>query len=358
MALRSLPQGGPHTLAQGTDGSLVILWLGAPPPRRPEHPGLPQLLDRGLLDGMPAWLESRPSGARLDQLQDRLHAADAALVVIGVCQALQTLHQSGLHHGALREEEIVIDGQGQPVLVGGGRLQAGSKGSDGEAMVALLRRIWPSDHPLPPVEEGRPLSETLSDWLATEYPAADRARLASLSQSWTPGPPGEPLPWQSTGFDEVGLDLGPDRSGHGGLLDFWSTGRSKSGAHTAAVEGTLPEKDLREVPGRGALLARLLAPPRSSLDPERFGDKQGVPLQALKAVLAEEPLDPVPACEGPRMGTILPPVNPGAPDKDATTLTSMMPIREEVSGRMLVLFGGVALALAMGALALVLALIN
>jgi hypothetical protein len=58
------------------------------------------------------------------------------------------------------------------------------------------------------------------------------------------------------------------------------------------------------------------------------------------------------------MGTLLPPVHTEAPQRDRTSLASMIPIREEVSGRMLVLFGGVALALAMGALALVIALLN
>ena len=348
----------PHTLAQRAEGGLVILWTGSPPPQRPDHPGLSPVLDRGLLDGLSAWLESRPPGPTLDQMAPQLHPADLAQVLIDVDRALAALHQAGLHHGALSASEVVVGPKGQPVLLGAGRFQAGSKGRDLQALTRLLRETWPAAHPSPKLSRQSSLGRALADWLGTEYPAADRTRLAELSQSWTPGPLGEPLPWQSTGFDEVGLDLGPDHPSSGGLLDFWSTGRSRSGAHTAAVEGTLSERDLREVPGRGALLARLLAPPRSTLDPERFGDKQGQPLQALKAVLAEEPLDPVPACEGPRMGTLLPPVHTEAPQRDRTSLASRMPIREEVSGRMLVLFGGVALALAMGALALVIALLN
>lgn len=359
--LLALSDPGPHTLAQAAEGGLVMLWTGAPPPRRPEHPGLTGVLDRGLLDGLPAWLEARPSGPALDQLAPKLHAADLALVLIEVDHALQALHQTGLHHGSLEANQVVVGPDGKPVLMGAGRFQAGSKDRDLQALTRLLRETWPVGHPRPKLSRQNSLGQALSDWLATEYPSADSTRLAELAKEWTPGPLGDPLPWQSTGFDEVSLDLGPDRSSSGGLLDFWSTNRSRSGAHTAAVEGTLPEKDLREVPGRGALLARLLAPPRSALDPERFGDKQGQPLQALKEVLAEEPLDPVPACEGPRMGALLPPVLSEAnraPDKDATTLTSMMPIPEEVSSRMLLLFGGVALALAMGALALVIALLN
>lgn len=348
---------GPLRLARNSEGALCCLWMGLPPPRSPAHRGLALRLDTGLYDGQPAWLEHCPDGPSIAQLSEHLDPAQWAMLFQDLAEALDALHRGDLHHGALDLHHARVDPTGQARLLGVG-VQGGDADSDIWALIGLLTEHWPeSAPPLPSLgDDAQDVGEAMEEILALHYPAASRASLSALSTRMRPGSGVEVLPWQSAGFDEVGMELGEER-GHGGLLDFWSTGRSRSGAFTGAVEGTLPEADLHEVPGRGAILARLLAPPQVTPDPERFAAIEGQPLQALKALLAEEPLDPVPVCEGPRLGQTLQAAAPEDEPAGPTTVTSL-PVREEVSRGMLLLFGLVGLALVLGALALTIALLR
>ena len=65
----------------------------------------------------------------------------------------------------------------------------------------------------------------------------------------------------------------------------------------------------------------------------------------------------MPVCEGPRLGQTLQAAAPEDEPAGPTTVTSL-PVREEVSRGMLLLFGLVGLALVLGALALTIALLR
>lgn len=89
-------------------------------------------------------------------------------------------------------------------------------------------------------------------------------------------------------LDEVGVAMGPDHDGLG-LFDAPTTGTA-TGEHTA---GAHREERVQEGARRTAVLAWIAAelPP---LDPVA----DGPPCTALKRLIADEPLDPLPALDG------------------------------------------------------------
>ena len=109
------------------------------------------------------------------------------------------------------------------------------------------------------------------------------------------------------------------------------------------------------------LLARLMSPPEVPPDPDRFADVEGEPCQPIKAMLAEEPLDPLPVPEGvllrPDGGELAaPPTMPQATASPTPSSTNgdfldESPPDEEVSARAMQAVGvGLVLALAAAAL--------
>jgi len=64
------------------------------------------------------------AGPSLDELvavRGRLHCAEIATIVIGLCRALQALTIAGVVHGRLTAQRIRFDGHGAPVITGFGR---------------------------------------------------------------------------------------------------------------------------------------------------------------------------------------------------------------------------------------------
>ncbi|MCK6502301.1 hypothetical protein L6R53_02700 [Myxococcota bacterium] len=104
-----------------------------------------------------------------------------------------------------------------------------------------------------------------------------------------PGPGDE-----ATGpVDEVGVDLGRDE-GTRGLLDSWA-GRTAPGELTQGeATGALAAEELPLT----AVLARVAASLGRPDGLERLAGARGQPSRAVKALIADEPLDPLPVPEG------------------------------------------------------------
>lgn len=338
-----LDRDGDGTEIRLAPGERATLWPGSPPLAPVLHAAVAKQLGAGRILQEPSWLESRPVGARLDRVPE-LSPAQAAHVLLDVARGLRALHQAGRVHGGLSASAVVVDHSGQAVLIGVGRTPA-IPDHDITAFRSLMGAIWPAQGPPPPdpgPEPARVQCEALVGWLEEEASAFDAATLGVLAKRHTLEHVESTLDWQEAGFmDEVGLDWGTD--GGRGVLDRWAT-RSGSlpGAITGAMEGTQPGTGEDLSMERIALLARLLSPPDQAPDPARFEAIEGTPLQALKALIAEEPLDPVPMEAGVQAVV--------APD------TPVVPRQEEVSSRMLSSIALAALAAVMVVGALVLAL--
>jgi hypothetical protein len=348
--LRDQPGGGAEVL---TEHGRATLWVGEAP-SIPVHPNLSWALAKGQLRGERAWLEHRPEGARLDELSG-LTGAETAMLLLDVAEGLAELHREGLSHGAVDAHHIVVGPGGRATLIGprgGDRTEA--REDDAGALRRLMAELWPATAPPPPdpgLEPASVLAEALAGWLAFEFPDHSPFSLGSRSRAAMPPPePSTPLPFrEDERFDEVGLGLGEDLTSRG-LLDRWATGRSLSGAITGAIEWTRPQggdsEDLPDV----QLLARLMAPPDHPPDPARFSQVQGQPCQPIKALMADEPLDPLPLPSGVPLSAPL----PGAIPTPLARIGNELPtepgtrpsIREEVSSRALT-YAGVALVAAL-----------
>lgn len=278
------------------------------------------------------------------------------MVLLDLAEALAALHESGRHHGAVDQEHVVISHQGRAILIGLGA-RDGSADADSSALRMLMAELWPPTAPPPPDPGQEPasvLAEALSGWLAYEFPDNTAFSLGTRSRAETPevGDDAETIPFRAAGaFDEVGLDVGPDRYGRG-LLDRWATGNSLSGAHTGAIEWTRPKDDADEhVPSSGALLTRLVSPPEHPPDPARFDAVEGQPCEEIKALIANEPLEPLPLPGASRRRPLPTPMMPSEDPDEPTRPTA---IAEEVSETALRMVGALLIA-ALFALAIVVA---
>lgn len=93
--------------------------------------------------------------------------------------------------------------------------------------------------------------------------------------------------------DEVGVDLGPDGAARG-LLDSWA-GRTSPGELTQGeATGALAAEELPLT----AVLARVAASLGRADDAARLAGARGQPSRAVKALIADEPLDPLPVPDG------------------------------------------------------------
>lgn len=287
-------------LAEGA--ARYTLWPGEPCQGVPEHPSLAWPVDSSRMDGEPAWLESRPAGPLLAELSG-LSVPEVGMVMLDVAEGLAELHAHELTHGCVDERHIVVTEGGRAVLIGVG-VEPGDKERDAAALRTLMERLWPppTTPPDPGEEPATVIAETLAGWLDYEYPDHSTLALGTRARQAAPRLPErpervvwrnavpEPLDW----LDEVSVVTNRRD------LDRWNTTSSHiSGAITGGLEGTQPILGfIDEEPGRMALLARLMSPPEVPPDPDRFQDVEGEPCQAIKALLAEEALDPLPVPEG------------------------------------------------------------
>ena len=337
------------------------VWPGEPLESPPEHPALAWPLEAGVLDGQPAWLEVRPGGALLADLSG-LSVPELGMVLLDVAEGLSALHTHGLHHGSVDERHIVVTTGGRGVLIGAG-VQPGTPEGDATALRRLMTRQWPppGEPPDPGDEPANVVAETLAGWLSYEYPdhstlaLGTRARQAEVPVPERP----ERIAWNAEVPDTLGWLDEDSVVINTGPLDRWSTTSSHiSGAITGALEGTQPiPAFLEKEPRRMLLLARLMSPPEVPPDPDRFADVEGEPCQPIRAMLAEEPLDPLPVPEGVLLrqdgGELAaPPTMPQAtalpaPSSARGDFLDESPPDEEVSARAMQAVGvGLVLALA------------
>lgn len=100
--------------------------------------------------------------------------------------------------------------------------------------------------------------------------------------------------WLDTpALDEVGVLVGPDRSDALGLFD--SPGSAATGEHT---EGASSASDRVGEQRRTSVLAWIAAQESQPQDPDEEAPAQRAPCEPLKRLVADEPLDPLPALEG------------------------------------------------------------
>jgi hypothetical protein len=278
------------------------VWPGLPPEGSPEHPSLAWMVEPGVVEGEPAWLESRPEGALLADLSG-LSVPELGMLMLDVAEGLAELHEHGLCHGSVDERHILVTQGGRGVLIGAG-VHPGSLDADSNGLRAVMLRQWPppSEPPDPGEEPAAVVAETLAGWLAYEYPDHSTLALGTRAREAAPSMPdrAERIAWNAEVPDSLGWVDEDSIAIRTGPLDRWSTTSSHiSGAITGALEGTQPIPHfLEDEPRRMLLLARLMSPPDAPPDPDRFDAVEGEPCQAIKALLAEEPLDPLPVPEG------------------------------------------------------------
>lgn len=293
--VRTLPPraaGSARLVEVEEDGRRLALWPGEGPPGRPGHPALPEVLGSGVVEGELVWAELLPAGVALDEVEPGSPGVGRALA--DVARALQRLHVSGRAHGGLEASCVLLREDGGTLL---GAVGEGDAAEDRAALHELVRRWLPEA-----AEVGGELSD-LAERLDAHDPGGSLAAL--------PRPAGErrlellladPLldehTAESGALDEVAFEIGHDERGRG-LLDTWA-GRTAPGEEATGAIDVHRDASLELT----ALLARLAAGVGRQADPDRFASREGVPSRALKARIADEPLDPLPVPEGlPLSGT-------------------------------------------------------
>lgn len=303
LEVRAYADGGLEVALPDQEERRLSLFPGADLPRPPRHPALGRVLGAATWDGQPVWLEERAGGPLLSELQG-LPATRIARALQDLAAGLAALHGSGLAHGSVTAGRVVVRSDGRAQLIGAGAA-SGRVSDDLNALRDLMLSLWPADAPdAPDPGPGEPasvLSESLAGWLAYHHPETTAA-------PWAPPGPTvpemalvialEPAP-EASHLDEIGFDLGPEPDGE----------QSRSGTAAGHTDHTRPASALYGASERRqALLGRLLAFGDLPGDPARFQGGEGQPSAAIKALIADEPLDPLPLPDGvPPLGQALEP---------------------------------------------------
>jgi len=285
------PEGPVREAVSEAEGERVVLWPGPPPGPRPSHPALPAVLGHGLLEGAAVWVEARPAGALLVDLEPGLPVGPA---LAEVAQGLAVLHAAGGAHGDLDAAAVVVDAAGRGHLLGArGR---GSAAAD-EAALAALVEAWARTGP-----PGSPGAEGAAGWEGAEGAARLAARVALVeARTRAEGRWLEVALGGQGSVDEVGFDLGRDESARG-LLDTWA-GRTLPGVERTGSAEPTGSWEPEEMP-LTAVLAQVAAGLGREAAADRFAAWEGTPSRAVKALIADEPLDPLPVPDGlPLSGT-------------------------------------------------------
>ena len=136
--VREYPGGGQEVVAAEGPDLRMSLWQGPQPARFPQHPCLGRVLHTGRMQGEWVWLESRPAGTLLCDLEP-LSAPELAQIGAEVADALHALDKWSLSHGRVSAGRVVIGGDGRPQLLG----TQSSGESDLVALRRLLEELWP-----------------------------------------------------------------------------------------------------------------------------------------------------------------------------------------------------------------------
>lgn len=275
----------------------VTIWPCSPP-NVPIglHPVLATPIGHGTHDEQPFWVEDRPPGCLLSDLEAAPAPHDAARIASQIAEGLAALHHHGFAHGKVDAARVVLDDDGTPVLIGAG-VRPGTTEADLIAMLALYVQLSPA-HPKLQVSTMAELVAALREQ-TLNAPRNGNALSTLLAQS-TIAPP-EPyatitLSLHPLGItDEVRVELGPDETERG-LLDRWATGEV-SGDFTGDQTESIPTTELASQAKRLLLerVSELYASPELA---SRFDKHAGAHCTAISALLSDEPLDPLPTPEG------------------------------------------------------------
>lgn len=112
------------------------------------HPNIVFIVDAGMVDGTPYLVQEFVDGCNLaDVLREcRLSAAEVCDILEPVTNALAELHQAGILHRDLKPGNILIDGQGRPMLSDFGLavcIESGSTLTHSEMVVGTLDYMAP-----------------------------------------------------------------------------------------------------------------------------------------------------------------------------------------------------------------------
>jgi hypothetical protein len=283
----------------------VVVWEGFAPAPAGEHEAVAPVVLEGEIDGRRAYAERIPAGIRMSDAMppEELQPYVASRVLEG----LAALHSGRHSHGAVGADRVVLGREGEVVLIGRGR-RGGMAGLDLVAAVSMMPSH--AEETLPGETAALAASE-----LARRVAPGDRERLAAWVRAHERPTPAEadPIvmnvtPSSDDGADEVVPDLGPDSSGHDGILDRWgvTTSSGRSGTEstpevTAEGGGSAAQRLARE------LWTGLADLPQGPSD--RFSGAAG-PSRALRTLLAEESPDvlPVPLVSSPLPNFVARPV--------------------------------------------------
>ncbi len=304
LQVRAYPTSGLEVTLPDQHGTRMSLFQGSSTPRPPVHATLGRVMGSAHRDGEPCWLEARGPGPLLSELQG-LEASRIATALLDLASALAALHGSGLAHGSVGGDRLVLLASGRAQLIGVGAV-AGTVADDLTALRTLMLERWPKDSPPPPDPgDGEPaavLAESLAGWLSYHHPDIG-------DQAWVPPGPTVPDPAplialqpieEGSHLDEIGFDLGPEPEREG------STGSGTDAGHT---DHTRPASARYGASSqRQAVLGRILAFAGEPGDPHRFDAATGRPCGVIKTLIADEPLDPLPLPDGvPPLGQAMEP---------------------------------------------------
>lgn len=294
---------GNPTLEGMTDsGARVTIWPGTPANISvSDHPSISHFLGASVMDGEPVWLEHRPGPWALADLKQTLGEAEALDLAVQLADGLAALHSRGLAHGQVDEQAVVLHSDGRPCLIGTGRLD-GSPEVDTRDCIALLNRIAPEPFELQEPLNAPMLSAKLRELIIErELPASELAQW--LNEQGRPEPTEERsvslelTPMGST--DEVLPDIGLDAPGRG-LLDRWGWSDTDN-EHTDDPTETA-DLASTHTHARQQLLDRLERYFDSALG--RYQENYQPPGPAFRALVLNEPLDPIPLQNGLPHGAI------------------------------------------------------
>jgi hypothetical protein len=211
----------------------------------------------------------------------------------------------------VQPSRVIVTLDGTPVLIGAG-VQEGTVEQDLESAVAMLHGLCGPEH-TPVHGSAAALAAALREMAMSSSGSGSGDQLREQVECAMLPPPTNPqrlsIAMTPLGYlDEVQPDLGPDERVRG-LLDRWSNTGSNDDLTDDRTE-TISASELA-AQGRRVMLDRLSELYGRPTLHERFEALEGTPCEPLKALIADEALDPLPPPDGVlRRGALIPDPEP------------------------------------------------